>query len=855
MGAVSMSASPRTAKRLTSRVIGLMLASASIGGLCAPARANSASQQGTVPQAQERRVTIDAPTAPTDQPQATLNPTGRDIVLTVPVKDGGTYLGDMPLTITANSKLEFPAQRLLDLLSNVLNQQSFTAIQSSLSTKAVLTPADFDAAGVGIRYNPQTLELNLTIAAERRASRSLTVSPLDRNRVGSFAAPADWSAYLNIRGSEDYIHAGGEKGFASPIFSLDGATRLGGVVAEGEAIWQPGATGVDFQRLGSRLVYDDEKNLVRWTAGDLQTVSRGFQSAPDIAGLSIFRSYSVLQPQQLVRPRGDRSFQLSRPSTVEVQVNGQIVRRLQLAPGTYNLRDFPFTQGANDIRLSVIDDTGRTDLLRFNLFLDQSQLAKGLSEFGLYAGVLNPLGLHGPHYTDKFAFTGFYRRGISDFLTLGVNAQADKRTQMGGVEAVVATPFGTFAGNFSLSNMKGSHTGHAATLTFQRLINRSSGQADSLNLFIETRSRYFAPLGVLVPDNQFQFEVGGGYSHTFNERLYAGFDGRFSKGRGSQPDLHTYRVTTGYRISSTATVTADARWERDNFGSRFGGLVSLVIRLGRYSTARADYDTRGNRVRTSFQTLYGQGVGSYNMTADVERSDAGSGINFTGNYYTNRAELGLSHFGTFQDTFGSVTSQRTSFRFGTSLAIADGAFSVGRPIYDSFAIVTPYKKLDGTNIVVSPSPFGYTANSGALRAGTEPSLSSYAERTIAVDAPNAKPGVDLGQGSFRLLPPYRSGYRLVVGSAYSVTAIGRLIDIDGEPVSLVSGTAVEIAHPERAPITVFTNREGRFGIGGLAPGKWRINMLDDKKSVFEITIPGNADGLVRVDELKAVKGQ
>jgi len=54
---------------------------------------------------------------------------------------------------------------------------------------------------------------------------------------------------------------------------------------------------------------------------------------------------------------------------------------------------------------------------------------------------------------------------------------------------------------------------------------------------------------------------------------------------------------------------------------------------------------------------------------------------------------------------------------------------------------------------------------------------------------------------------------------------------------------------------VFTNREGRFGIGGLAPGKWRINMLDDKKSVFEITIPGNADGLVRVDELKAVKGQ
>jgi outer membrane usher protein len=109
--------------------------------------------------------------------------------------------------------------------------------------------------------------------------------------------------------------------------------------------------------------------------------------------------------------------------------------------------------------------------------------------------------------------------------------------------------------------------------------------------------------------------------------------------------------------------------------------------------------------------------------------------------------------------------------------------------------------------------------------------------------------------SFRLLPPYRSGYKLVVGSAYSVTAIGRMLDVDGEPVSLVSGTATELAHPERLPITVFTNREGRFGIGGLAPGKWRIDMLDDKKSSFMLTIPADADGILRIDDLKSIKGQ
>ncbi|MCP3729544.1 fimbrial biogenesis outer membrane usher protein [Sphingomonas sp. MG17] len=817
--------------------------------------ATAAEQAGATTQVQERRVTIQAPPQVVAGQQMRLNPTGRPIALTVPVKDGTTYLGDIQLTIMPDDRIEVPAQRLIDLLANVVNPDTLKALQAASTSSASLSPADFASSGIDLRYNPQTLELNLVISAERRGTRSVSVSPLDRDRVGNFVQPAEYSAYLNIRGALDYLHAGGDVGFASPIFSLDGATRIGRIVAEGEAIWQPGAIGVDFQRLGSRLVFDDESNVMRWTAGDLQTTSRGFQSAPDIAGISIFRSYSVLQPQQIIRPRGDRSFRLDRPSTVDVEVNGQIVRRLQLAPGNYDLRDFPFTQGANDIRLSVLDDAGRTELLRFNLFLDQSQLAKGLSEFGLYAGVLNPIGPHGPRYSDDWAVTGFYRRGFTDQLTAGVNFQADERTKMGGAEFVIATPIGAFAGNFSISDIRNYGSGHAARLTFQRLIQRRDGQADSLTLFAETRSRRFGPVGVIDPDNQFSAEIGGGYSHAFNERVYAGFDGRYSIGRGAQPDVHSYRVTTGWRISDLASLTVDGRWERDSGGSRFGALASLVVRLGRYSSVRGDYDTRDNRMRASFQTLHGQGVGSYNITADVERSDRGSGFNFNGNYYANRAELGISHFGTFLDTFGTRTSQRTSMRVGTSLAIADGAFSVGRPIYDSFAIVKPHRTLAGADVVVEPTPFGFTANSGALKAGTHPSISSYAERTITVDAPNAPAGADLGQGSFRLLPPYRSGYKLEVGSDYFVTAIGRLLDVDGEPVSLVTGTATELSKPERTPVTVFTTRDGRFAAAGLAPGRWRIEMLDAKKSTFIITIPADTKGLVRLPEIQSGKDQ
>ncbi len=817
-----------------------LLAGCATAALASPALAGD--QPGQTTQAQERRIVIDGsgPIAPT---------AGRSVTLTVPARDGAVYLGDVIITVSPEGRVEFSAQRLLDLLSNVVDPDVLRTLQGSFAGRTSLTPADFEASGIGIRYNPQDPGLDLQIASERRASRTVQVTPLDRARIGEFAQPAGFSAYINIRGNADYLWEGPDDGFQEPIFFLDAAARIGGVVAETEAIYQPGSNGVDFQRLGSRLVYDDRHNLVRWTAGDLQTIARGFQSAPDIAGISVFRSYSVLQPQQIVRPRGDRSFRLDRPSTVEIQVNGQIVRRVALAPGVYNLRDFPFTQGANDIRLAVLDDTGRTEILRFNVFLDQSQLARGLTEFGLYGGVEAPLSADGPDYSDDFAVSGFVRHGVSDTLTMGANFQANSDSQMGGIEAVMATPIGTISGNFSISNIDGFGSGRAVLATFQRLIQRRNGRADSLSMFFESRSRNFGAMGTIIPSNPYDWEAGGGYSHAFNDNLYGGLDGRYSHARSNGRDAWNLRGTMGYRFNDRVSFTGDLRWEQDNLGRRVAGLISATVRFGRYSSGRADYDTRFDRARLSYNMLHGQGVGSYNIAADVERSDFGSGVNFVGNYYANRSELGISHFGTFDNDFGNSRSQRTSFRFATSLAIADGQLSMGRPIYDSFAIVRGHRSLRNANIFVDPTPFGFTANSGDFNAATQPSLSSYSERTITVDVPTAPAGFDLGRGAFRVFPPYRSGYLLEVGSNYNVTALGRLINRDREPISLLTGTATELAHPDREPIQIFTNRDGRFGATGLAPGRWRIRMNDELGSSYVIDVPDNGESIVRLGDL------
>jgi outer membrane usher protein len=114
----------------------------------------------------------------------------------------------------------------------------------------------------------------------------------------------------------------------------------------------------------------------------------------------------------------------------------------------------------------------------------------------------------------------------------------------------------------------------------------------------------------------------------------------------------------------------------------------------------------------------------------------------------------------------------------------------------------------------------------------------------------APAGYDLGIGSIRMYPPYHSGYLITVGSEYSVTAIGRLLDHEGKPVALLAGSAAEVGTSKHAPVIIFTNREGAFAATGLRPGQWTISMPTKPGSVYRIDIPAKAKGVVRLGDEK-----
>jgi outer membrane usher protein len=794
-----------------------------------------------------------APIAPASQ--GPINTTGHTINLTVPAKDGAYDMGDVVVSIDTSDHIQFSAQRVLDLLSKIIDEKNLQALRTKLNGRGVITPAAFNDTGLTVYYDPKRLELTFLIPASMRASRSVSIASLDQQKLGSFVTPANVSAYLNVRGNVDYVGAGSGGGLQDPVFALDGAMRIHGVIFESTGVWQPGMANT-FQRLGSRFVYDDMNDLVRFTFGDLQTVSRGFQAVPDMFGFSLFRSYGVLEPEFVARPRGDQQFTLTRSSTVEIYVNGQMVRRLQLNPGNYNARDFPFTQGSNDVVLNIVDDTGARQSLRFNMFFDQSMLQEGLSEFGLYIGTMAPLGPDGPEYGHDWTYSGFYRRGMTKDLTLGVNAQGDQHDNQAGVEAVWGSKLGTFTGNAAISRVDGFGDGSAANISFQRLFQLGGGKSSSFNLFYEQRSRNFGAVSTILPDNRFAWEAGGAYTQAITEAFYAGLDARFSKGRDANPDVNRYRVSMGWRMTPRLGLTLDGIYDDSNVtGSRknFSVVMSLTTRMTPWSSLRADYNSHDERSAVTYQAQRGQGVGSYNVTADVEHTPDSTGFNGNFTYLANRGELGVTHFSNFDSGFGSATDSRTSFRFASSIAFADGNWALGRPIYDAFAVVKPYASLAKNDVVVNPTPFGFDAETGALGSAVEPNLTAYAQRVVTVDVPNAPAGYDIGKGAYRLFPPHRGGYLLQVGSEYSVTAIGRLLGPDGAPIALLAGKAYEVAKPDHPGVEIFTNREGRFGAPGLKPGKWRIVMPTEPETVFILEVPPQTIGAMRAGDLMPAK--
>ena len=154
-------------------------------------------------------------------PLGQINPTGRDIPLGGPLKDGAFILGEVSYTLTADDRILIDVAPLLELLQPVVSPAAWQGLASALAGRQQVSTADLGGLGYPVDYDPGTFGLNLSVNPDVRPRTALSIAGGRQAFQGPVAAPANISAYVTAFLATDYVHVGEDAGFDSPSMLID----------------------------------------------------------------------------------------------------------------------------------------------------------------------------------------------------------------------------------------------------------------------------------------------------------------------------------------------------------------------------------------------------------------------------------------------------------------------------------------------------------------------------------------------------------------------------------------------------------------------------------------------------------
>ncbi|NUS60571.1 MAG: fimbrial biogenesis outer membrane usher protein, partial [Lysobacter sp.] len=286
--------------------------------------------------------------------------------------------------------------------------------------------------GSTFKIDRTLLRLDLKLRADRLPRQRVAMT----TRAQSEAGLAAWSAFVNYGAS---VQDNGD----GTLF-LDGAFGRGYGALRSTGQWD---SEFGWRRGLTRFEYDQPDAVRRWTVGDQYATPRDpLGGGRLLGGVGVERAFDT-DPYLVTFPRPYFSGVLESPGTVEVYANGALIGRRDLAAGPFTLEQLGIQPGRNDVRVIVRDPFGNRSELATQSYYGGSArlLTRGLDEYAVRIGAPRTGSGLGGEYNGEVAYQAWYRRGLSDWLTLGGRVEGDDRVRNAGLDAAISTPVGEFA--------------------------------------------------------------------------------------------------------------------------------------------------------------------------------------------------------------------------------------------------------------------------------------------------------------------------------------------------------------------------------------------------------------------------
>jgi len=754
-------------------------------------------------------------------------------------------------------QVRFQAAPFLAKTESLLRPELQSRLRSCVDRQGNLSLADLLAVGLIASFDERQLELRVQVPpAQRRTS----VYNLGQDglppEAKSALPPSRLSGYLNLRGGQEIVWSGqqGDDLGRSPLgLGVEGALNWRGWVLEGSGTFTERANPA-LVRGDMRLVRDVPSQAVRYVAGDLALPAVGYQNSLPLLGVLAARNFS-LQPYRTTRPINEFEFFLDTPSRVEVLINGLLVQTLQLPAGRQDIRNLPLNNGINDVQLVITDAVGRVQRLNFPAAVASDLLAPGLEQFAYGFGFPTQIDRGRYRYQwDQPTLSLAYRRGVSNTLTLGSYFQGNLQQQLLGIEGAWASSWGNFGWDAALSHA--GDIGHAFRLRYDLLsTGRGIRSQRTLRLALEHRGSRFITLGELDALNDFAWDVSADYAQPLFWGIQSTLGIDYQWGQAGTPD--TAGVTVGLSKSFRNGVGVNLNLSHRTHGIGPGeqrAFLSLVWLLPQRRQSILSTTEISSRRGPSSQITWNRSplktIGGLNTSVGVLVEPERYGITGRLDYQGYRFSANLAHDVGVPQDLDSNPETTTQLSLGTALVFADGYWGWSRPVTESFALVVPTRNLQGQRIRVNPGLSGDRARADQLGPAVVPDLQSYQISSLQIEAPEAPLGYGLGPTSYTLLPSYKSGTVIRVGTEATVFIRGVLVDEQGNPLRLQTGEVISLSDPQWQPVVVFTNRAGRFVLEGLKPGQYEIRLSQPPPNQIRFQIPAGKTGVLDLGTLR-----
>ncbi|NPA60454.1 MAG: hypothetical protein GXO30_08385, partial [Epsilonproteobacteria bacterium] len=629
--------------------------------------------------------------------------------------------------------------------------------------------------GIKVQYDEKFLILNVMIPPKLRAPTNIHLSYRRKKNTKGAVKPKAFSGAINIYLNQYYNNTNPEKTFKRQ--KLNGSSdlffNLKDFVLESRIQYKEDAPK-EFVRDKTRVVRDIEKYALRCIAGDSYLPKHNRQSFVDTLGFSVEKNYSILDNfGRNLRRMNSYEFFLENPSTVEIYVNGQYKRKLHLNAGTHNIHDLDLPAGLSDVRLKIIEDTGKIETLTFNDFQYGDLIRQGGIKYGAGYGVTYHKDDEGTikYDWDDRIYSFYIDYGLTNSITFRGGYQAKKDYKSKALDIFFGTRFGLFDffnvySDNDFLDIYGKKYGVEYRTNIGKL---------NLSIFNEITQKDYTTISNYKISSSNRKKIKSNRIH-----LYYPMKNRLNLSFSASDYVKGDEKTRKYSAAITKTIFHNSYIK---FGYEYEKNYETHIRNDKaYITFEYRFENNSNVKYSKYFKEDRQDVsinyrtgGYYNDSFTFEYEDSNNVDKFAFRNYIRDEKFRLNTSYDYYDKDGESDTKTLSLQLQTGLVFAGTNFTISEPMTSSFVIVENDDKLADNPVGI----IGFQQEDDYIYKTYAIPLSNHRVKVLEADEVNLPLGVDLYEPIQKFVTHYKSGsvMKLDVKSLYSVK--GKLVDQDG----------------------------------------------------------------------------